>query len=614
MPSSRRRPHRGGPEEDPQPRRSSSRRRGSERRGISSQERHDLFSEPPEHESGDDLDSIGLHDGGRRPSSRRAVSERGSRRGSQRESSSSGARSKREKQNWARRKVRKLLPLGVLLGIILLGGIAFMIPGWISGSRLDKLESSVPFTREQAAHDLGRSGSALDELQAKVENGKFDGSAGAAALALSRCGEAGIKRLEAAAASKGPEARAAAAFGLGLTGHPSAVPTLAKLLAGDDESSVRIEAARALGQIKSPDSVAALVAQAEAQSEVRGPVLAAVLGAACKEAKDQLAAGLGAPTGEMREACSLALLTLDPGYWPDDAELRKLFESKKAAVRTGAVQFLELKGGGLFDEMIPKALADEAETVRAAAAAAAGACGWKQAAGALEKMLLDEAEKLAVKLAAAAALGKIHRLESAEPLARCLVDAKQHESVRLAAAEALIAVARRHKFKRETGKFDGEASHLAAAIAKPDIRWEALKVLTAGCDSFGAKAGPKAFEAMKRLAGRKLAAKPEIWKAWMTRKQEDAEVLGHISHLVEKAYKLGTKHPKSWPTMKEALDLSKELYKKAEPQDQDYFKGLFEDLCAKTRLDPKEEIKKGPTEKEPEKKEEVKKEAETEKD
>ncbi len=605
MPSSRRRPYRGRPEGEDQPRRGSSRRRGSERRGISSRERHELFSEPPEHENGDDLDSIGLHEGGRRRSGRGAVSEQGSRRDSERETASGAGRSKREKRAWARRKVRKLIPLGVLLGLILLGVVGFMIPGWIRGSHLDRLESSVPFTREHAAHNLGGSSSALGELSTKLETGKFEGSAGAAALALSRCGEAGIEKLTTAAASKSAEARAAAAFGLGLTRSPAAVPALTKLVAGDGENAVRIEAARALGLIKSPDSVAALVGQAEAQKEVRSVALESVLGAACKEAKDQLAAGLGSPTAEMREKCALALMTLDESYWPADAELRKLLESKKAAVRAGAMDFLALKGGGLFEEMVPKALADESEVVRAAAAGAAGMRRWTKAAEKLEKMILDDAEKLPVKLAAAEALGRIHRLESAAPLARCLVEAKQHESVRLAAAEALIVVGIRHKFRRQVGKYGEEerASHLAAAIEKPDIRWGALEVLVEGCGSFGEKVGPQAFKAMKNLAGRRLGAKPDIWQGWMARKKEDAAVLGHISHLVEKAYKLGKQHPKARPLVVEAMELSKELAKKAEPQDQDYFKGLFEDLCRKVGLDPEKEIKKEPPKKEDEKEE-----------
>ncbi len=597
MPSSRRRPFRSQ-EEQPPPRRGTSRRRKSERRGVSSRERNELFSDPPEHQSSDELDSIGLREGGRRKSSRRAVSERGSRRGSRRDSSAPG-RSKRERREWARQKVRKLVPAGILLGIVVLAGVACMIPGWVRGSFLNKLGSARPFVRESAAENLV--GSALDSLAAKVRSGKFEGAGGAAAMALAKSGPAGVERLASAATEPQAEARMCAAYGLGLSGDPAAVPVLAKMLAADTEKPVRIESARALGMIRAPAAVAALVEQAEAESEIRAAVQAAVLTAACPEARDQLIAGLGAPTEEMRSACAMSLIATGRDVTVTTEEIKKLHASATPAVRAGAVGLLALMKSGPFEEIVPKALADSDQLVRAAAADAAGLRRWAGAAETLEKMIVSAEEKPSVRISAARALGRIGRLGSVVPLAQCAADVNGIESVRIAAAEALAAVAARHKFEKLTakGEYNDYATHIKLAARATDVRWEALKVLVAGCESFKGEAlTAKGFEAMRALAGRKLAPKAEVWKTWMENKLDEARTLGEIAHLVEQAYKMGKNNPKSYTLVEQAMRKAKGLRKRAEQDDVSFYGTLFANLCEMLGLDPKKEIgKEDPPEK-----------------
>jgi HEAT repeat protein len=635
VPSSRRRPYRKQPEDEAQSRRPSSRRRGTERRGVSSRERHELFSDPPEHADAEELDNIGIEGSrGRRKTSRRAssertgrrVSERGSRRGSQRDDGAGPGRSKREKRDWARRKVRKLVPVGVLAGLVVLGLIATQIPGWIRGAHLDKLSSSNPYIRESAVVNLSEDDAALDGLLAAVQNRKFDeaGGAAATALGLHHNRDGALQRLKTAAASEKPDARASAAYGLGLTRNPEAVEALAKMLAGDEQKAVRVQAAHALGMIKSPKSVEALISQAQSESDVRDASLRALLTAACPEALDQLIKGLGSPTPEMRDACRGALLAT--GAHVSAADLKKLLAADSAAVRAGAVGFLALgTDNKLFEEMVPKALGDTSEPVRVAAAEAVGLRRWKKGREPLEKILLAETEAPEVKIAAARALGRIHQLESVGPLSKVLANPQQMEAVRLAAAGALKQVAnkRHNPFRRPVGSFEeGErASHLGVAMKKPDPRWEALQALVAGCGSFkGEKLEQEGFDAMRALCGRKLARKPDVWQAWMANKTEDAKVLGHISSLVEEAYEIKkskdtASQNKAYDKVTQAMKLSKALLKKSDDDDRGYFRGLFDDLCRKIGLDPKKEVEKpdaGEPKKEEPKKEEGKKE-ETEK-
>jgi HEAT repeat protein len=503
-------------------------------------------------------------------------------------------RSKRERREWARQKVRKLVPVGVLLGVAALIGVACMIPGWIRGSHLNSLGNPRAFARESAALNLA-GGSALESLLAKVRSGKFDGAGGAAAMALANSGPPGVERLSTAATDPKAEVRACAAFGLGLSRDPAAVPVLAKMLASDEEKPVRIEAARALGMIRAPAAVAALVGQAEAESEVRTAVQAAVLTAACPEARDQLIAGLGAPTEEMRSACAMSLIATGRDVTITAEEIEKLHASSQAAVRAGAVGLLALMQSGPFEEILPKALADGDQLVRAAAADAAGLRRWGGAAETLEKMVVSGEEKPSVRISAARALGRIGRLESVLPLANCVADVDCIESVRITAAEALGTVAVRHKFEKLTakGEYNDHATHIKLAAKTTDVRWEALRVLVAGCGSFKSEAlSAKAFEAMRALAGRKLAPKAEVWKTWMENKLDEGRVLGEIAHLVEAAYKLGKKDPKSYTLVEQAMRKAKGLRKRAEEDDVSFYGTLFSNLCEMLGLSPKKELAK----------------------
>ncbi len=602
MPSSRRRPYRKPPEGEDQPRRTSSRRSGSERRGVSSRERQELFSDPPEHAEGEQLDNIGLPEERRRPtSSRRRGSERTNRRASERESASSSAgRSKREKQDWAKRKVKKLLPLGILLGVIILVLIGLQIPGWIRGSFMSELSSSNAQTRESAALNLADP-AAAGGLQAKLESTKFEEAGGAAAVALAKIdaqrSDAGLEALVAATGSEKIETRLAAAYGLGLYGLPAAVEPLAKLVKTDEKKLVRVQAARSLGMIRSPESISALISQSESQKEVRDAAVTALLTAACPEARDQLVQGLGSASSQMREACRRALIATDQDQQVSQADIKKLLESETPEVRAGAVSFLALSGkSDVFTAAVTKALEDKSEIVRASAANAAGLRRFKPALGTLEKMVKEE-ENAEVRTAAARALGQFRKISSVAPLAECLADGSAPEVVRLAAADALAAVCnpKANPFRRQVGGFEeGErASHLSVAIKSPDTRWKALEVLVAGCPGFKSKElKSKGYAAMKALCGRRLGEKPEIWKTWLDKKQTDAATLGHISALVEEAYKLKKQRQETaaFDKMAAAMRLSKALLKKADDDDRDYFQGLFGDLCSKIGKDPKKEI------------------------
>jgi len=580
VPSSRRRSA-GPPEDDDQPR-----PRPRSRRGVSRQEREHLFSDPPEYQSGDDLDSIGLESGSRhRKSSRRKGSERRDAAGSGRHSDRSltAMSSQRQKRGKARKKLRKLVPAGIGAGVVLLGLLGLMVPGLILGSRLSALSSPDPLVRANAAVHLAESGRGLGRVLGVLRALEFERAGGAAALALAAAGEEGLEQLLAAAGSEKAEARISAAYGLGMSRNPRAAEALAGMLAGDEDNRVRIQAARGLGMIRSPQSIAALVARAEAQAEIRDVVLRAVLTAAAPPAKNQLVAGLGAPTEDMRRTCALALVAIEA--LPEEAELRALLASEKAAVRAGAIEILALRGGALFDEAVPKALADESAVVRAAAAGAAGLRRWGKAAATLEKLVADSAEEEAPRHAAAVALGRIGRLGSTVALAKALADPKLKEKTRLAAAKSLAAISQKHKFQTLTseGEFNDHITHVKLAVGKPDPRWEALAVLVEACGSFGKTLAPEAFKAMREIAGRKLARKPEVWKAWMDNKTEEGKLLGQVAHLVLRAYELkkqGTQQEKEGRKLLEkAREVTADLHKKCDPADQPFFDQLDRKLC-----------------------------------
>lgn len=601
MPSSRRRPFRKSPEGEDPPRRPSSRRSGSERRGVSSRERSELFSDPPEHADGEELDSIGLSEGRRRRGSSRRRSERTGRRGSEREAGAGVARSKREKQNWARRKVKKLVPLGILLGVIILVLVCLQIPGWIRSGFMNELASADIYTRENAALNLSEP-AAAPGLQARLENDKFEEAGGAAAVALAgidpRRSDAGLDALAAACASNKVETRLAAAHGLGLYGQPAAVEALAKLLKGDEDKVVRVQAARSLGMIRSPKSVEALISQADAQKEVRDAAVVALLTAACPEARDQLVQGLGSGSRQMREACRRALIATEQDKQVSEADVRKLLTSAKPEVRAGAIGFMALSGkGDAFAQAVKTALDDKSETVRTAAVEAAGLRRFKPALGKLERMVVEEKDS-GVRAAVARALGLLQKLSSVVPLAKVLADGSAPETVRLAAADALVAVCnpKANPFRRPVGQFEeGErAAHLSVAIKEPDLRWKAVEVLVAGCPGFKSdELKTRGYAAMKAVCGRKLGPKPEIWQAWYQKKMADARVLGRISALVEEAYQLKKQKQETpaYNKMEAAMRLSKALLKKADPADLKYFQGLFGDLCGKIGKKPKDEIK-----------------------
>jgi hypothetical protein len=365
--------------------------------------------------------------------------------------------------------------------------------------------------------------------------------------------------------------------------------------------------------------VAALTAQGGAEDDIRLAAVASVLTAACPEAREQLVAGLGAASEEMRIACRQALLASGSDANVGKDELLKLSASEKPAVRAGAVRLSALLRGGPFAEILPKALADQSEVVRTAAAEAAELRGATSACEALEKAVAAPEENLQFRVAAARALGSLGRLESLPALAACLATAGGPDEARAAAADALAAIGRKHKFWRLTakGEFNDSLTHLKLYLRTPDPRWSALATVIGGCDSFKGESATRGFAALQVLAGRKLAPKPEVWKAWMGRKLEEGRALGEISHLFEEAYKAGTKNADARPKAEAAMRLAKGLRKKAEEEDRAFYQALFEDLCRTLGVDHKKEILKedpppgapaAPAEKkdEPEKKEEKK--------
>lgn len=596
MPSSRRRP---GSPLDSFGRPPSSRRPGSSR-GVTRRERHDLISDPPEHQSSDSLDSIGLESSGR------LAARRTSRRGSERTSGGT-ARSKRQRAEWARAKVRKLTPLLALIGLVFAGVLAALVPGVVRKKRIGRLYSSDPLVRETAAIQLGVKSSGLNSLTAAMETAPFDGAGGAAALAMSMMGEAGSARLQKLAESSAPAARQAAAFGLGLTRRPGAVEPLAKLLA-DDEAPVRVEAAKALGMIRAPGAVKALVAAAECPIDARDAVLLGVLTAACPEAQAELVQGLSASTPAMRQAAGQALISL--GLVPSDSEIKALVESKDSAVRAGGLEFLGLTGGPLFEPSVTEALGDKSAAVRKSAVRSIALRAWDQGAGKLEAMLAGD-EPADVKLAAAEALGRIARLESAQPLAKAVVSADLGAEVRAAAAAALAAIGARFpgyilKQKLEANKITGDLlTHLELAAARPDPRWAALETLVGGCEAFDERLAPAAFAAMNALARCKLAPKAEVWQRWMARKIEEGKTLGRIAYtyaqgaaLYEEGKTAGDREKKNRAVamIEETQEAARELRDRAEPEDKDFFRQLYGLLCGRTNAKPKPEPQAPPAE------------------
>jgi len=591
LPSSRQRPVPG----DGPPRRPSSRRPGPPARGVRGPEREELVSEPPEYQSSDKLDTIGLETDrgaagvGRSPSGRRISSRRLEEEGL--------SASQRKKQEWAQARVRMLKPAAWGLAAAAVIGVACYVPVLIRNDRLSRLGHANPLVREDAAINLGELQSGLDQLAARVEAAQeFEKVGGAAALGLAFAKDPGFNRLKILTTSTNPVARRAAAFGLGLTGRPEAVAPLVERLA-DPEGLVKIQAAKALGLIRSAAAVKALLEQAQALSEVREAAADSLRTIACTDRPGQLAGlaeiraelvkGLRAPTPQMRQAAGRTLIMLD--QVPAEAELLESIESKDPAVKAGAIEFLGLIGGPIFDLTIPKALADKAAEVRAAGAAAAGLRRWAQGADALEKMAVSAEEPVEVRAAAAEALGLIGRLESVGPLAKAVVmaETKVAEPARLAAARALSAVGERNPTKSfsvsrkvDPTEANDLLTHLKLAARTPDPRWPALETLVAGCDNFGEAVGPEAFKAMNDLARRSLAAKPEVWKAWMTKKQEEAKALGQASYLYETGYPARNKRDKEarnegFKLCCQARQIVEALRARCDPDDKEFFDAIF---------------------------------------
>ncbi len=532
------------------PRRPSSRRPGQPGRGVSGHEREDLLNEPPEYQSSDRLDTIGLEtDQGSqvpRSASGRRISSRRSGAGGISPSD------RLKKQEWAQARLKNLKAIGWAAAGVAVLGVACYIPVFIRNGRLSALRSAKPAERMQAAVNLGELRSGLDQVAGILRGCQtpedFAGRGGAAALALALAGGEGFSRLQAFSEEKdNPVARLCAVYGLGLTRNPEAAGPLAARLA-DNDTAVKIQAARSLGMIRSPEAVRALVGQAQGLAEVREAAVEGIFSICCSASpdqipnrdaiKDELVKGLGAPTPKMRQACGRALIMID--RVPSDPELLERTASDDPAVRAAAVEFIGLIGGKLFDVVIPKALEDKAPEVRAAAASAVGLRRWAPGAEAVEKLVASAAEPLEVRQAAAEALGAVGRLESVVPLARALTmdTTERADGVRLAAAASLSAIGKANHPRRLTAPKENNdlLTHLKLSARTPDPRWAALEILVAGCGDFGAKVGPEAFQAMNDLAWRKRVPKAEEWKEWMAKKSEEARSLGLLSKRFEEAY------------------------------------------------------------------------------
>ncbi|HOX08812.1 MAG TPA: HEAT repeat domain-containing protein [Planctomycetota bacterium] len=593
MPSSRRKPEPGAQP----PKRPSSRRPGAATRGVGGHEREELLSEPPEYQSGERLDTIGLETN-QAPAPRTASGRRLSDRHKQEPSSAS----RREKQEWAQAKVKHIKTAAlVAVGLGVLGFLAY-VPVMVRNDRISQLYDKNPAVRLQAAVNTGELGSGLDKAADIVRRCQkaedLDGAGGAAALALAKAGAEGLSRLTALAEDQNPWARLCATYGLGLTGRPEAAVPLAKRLA-DSEGLVKVRAAVALGSIRSVESVKALVTQAQAAADVRDAAVASIYAIACAgspteiagraEMRPELVKGLGAPAPQMRQACGRTLIMLNEV--PSDAELLERVASENPAIKAAAVEFLGLVGGSLFDVTIPKALADKAAEVRAAAASAAGLRRWAGGAEALGRLAASADEPVEVRAAAAEALGLIGRLEDAPALAKCLTLDASERSVpaRLNAARALAVIGRANPpvkltAPKEANEYNDFFTHLKLSAGRVDPRWAALEILIAGCDSFGEKVGPEAFEAIGLLARRTRAAKPEMWKPWMVKKQEEAKALSRLSQLFEEAHAECLKNKKAMTPdaiakFKECSQILAELSSGCEEDDKWFYTELKGDFA-----------------------------------
>ena len=576
MPSSRMRPQ-PGPGGQKRP---SSRRPAIAPRGVSGREREDLLAEPPEYQSSEKLDTIGLEHGSGRPGSSRKFTGSSSRR----ESESLGTQSRRAKQEWMRSKLRLVKPVLLGIAVLIAIGIACYIPLSARNKMLAQLHHGEPYVRENAAINLGERHSGLDQLYAKVQGGApdgFEGPAGAAALGLAWAGEDGFSRLKALAGSQNPVARRSAAYGLGLTGRPDTVELLVTLLA-DQDGAVKLQAAKALGRIRAAGASKALLAQADSEMSIREAAIAGLLTSACADARPELIKGLTAPTAEMRQAAGRALILID--QIPSDTELKDLVGSKDPSVKAGAIEFLGLIGGAVFDEIIPQCLEDKAPEVRRAAAAAAGLRRWDKGTASLEKLVAAKEANAEVRQAAAEALGQIGKLESVVPLAKAVVDIGLTEKARIAAAKALITIG--NAWPVETMHAKGEVNdyltHLKLAAKSPDVRWAALEILAGGCDSFAGDLADPAFNAMGALARRDRAKKADVWKDWMAKKLDEAKALGQASYIFDRGYALGKRGQNFWnqaiETMRPAYKIVKELREKCEPDDKEFYETLIRDM------------------------------------
>jgi len=274
--------------------------------------------------------------------------------------------------------------------------------------------------------------------------------------------------------------RQTAAWALGMTDDPEAMPPLVAALA-DKRPDVRIAAAWALGELANPAAAEPLIKafkDNETDHDVRR-LAAYALGEIgdsdavkphISDAVKLLLAGLKDEIWSVRKEAAEAfgkigdLDAVKPYISGAVKPLMAALEDEDRSVREAAAWALGEIGDSNIVKMLIKVLKDgETEGARAAAAQALGKIGDRQALDPLKKALENDGNS-SVRETAAWALGEIGGSKAVKPLMAVLGD--EAGSVREAAAEALGKIGDSHTVKTLTQVLkDDEAEGVRAAAA-----------------------------------------------------------------------------------------------------------------------------------------------------
>ncbi len=351
------------------------------------------------------------------------------------------------------------------------GGVPADNPDTAHAGLLAELSAPQALVCRLAVRALGNAGSAAAiPVLGKLLADDRPGVSAAACAALGAIGRSmqdadSIKMLVGMLASEPAQLRMRAADNLGATGSAAAVPSLAGVLRDDPDPQVRAAAAAALGNIRSGDSVAALMQAlrdpdwrvrrqaAAALTAIGAPAIPSLVSAlaAPEESVQAMAVealrGIGAPAFEAlapalgsdnpraRGNAAAALVPPADGHAALPAVI-KLVNDRDAYVRAQAAQALGAFGGPEVMRALRQAMQDENPAVRAAAT---GACARIADGGAVDLLLVTLRDETAlVRKNSAMALGRIGQPAAIDPLIATLKDAEP--DVRAAAAVALGAL------------------------------------------------------------------------------------------------------------------------------------------------------------------------------